>query len=854
MVVLEAHGHAAVEIGEAEVRGFGVEAGDLAFGIRRERDAVAGTVISLGLHLRIVGIGREALEDSGKKPELLAVVELETAHLRRAAVELGRQRVAGVVAVKAVVGSARHHHPARGVDEILDLLLEEPDRERAGRLEIIFKRQIEVVGGLGLQARVAAGDRLGVEVDVGAGNQLADARPADVGRVAKPGHNIRRGREFEMHTGQHILVVAAADLPAAVFRARAPRRLRIGDGADERRAEGPLRRRNHLQRTRAYRLRALHPHTGEHGEAPELHISHEVGRGNFFREFLVAGQLRNEVRRDFGREESRIRLQRGVDQFAGVTGEGGRRDVGKHDVVIVQLAALDQAELREVVVVPARRRVEAHHSVSTDIGAAPLRRLERALLLARAHAELNGRRHGRREFFLRVEGDASVAVPPRAPIDAVAVVVVAGDVGETGPGGLGDGGEIRIGAAVDGVADVAGGEPEVALARVVRLGVRLVEVPVKVPRIEFVDSAELVVERLRVLVGVVGLDVDGAVGHGAHGRKLVGESRLDASGVGGIARRIEGRDQLRSSENHNAIRVVVDEAVHGRTRVETVAIAELVVEAQAAAPARREEPFIGEGGLERVGRAGHAIRQRLVRLVDRVLRGEQSPVPKVGGDGELATENLRVGHGVIVGQTLVALVEGPRRQAKRSAQHPLLAVKTGLRNHVHRATDRVAVHVGRRGFDDFHALDGVGAHGLKLILARGAGRGRVRQPVAVHRDRREILTETADANVAHRAIDGRALDARQPHEEIGGITDEVSKRVGGDDVLNPRRQPLERHRLRVALALAGDHELAHRVDLRGQLEVEPGGLIGLHGRGRRDRVQSGIGHLGDHRAGRDAFK
>ena len=343
------------------------------------------------------------------------------------------------------------------------------------------------------------------------------------------------------------------------------------------------------------------------------------------------------------------------------------------------------------------------------------------------------------------------------------------------------------------------------------------------------DTTKLVVERLRVLVGIVGRDVEHTVRHGPHGRELIRVARQDAAGAGWIARRIQRGDRLRGREIGDAVRVVVGEPVHGRADINASGLAQLVVQPRPAAPARREQPLVGVLNLVRVGLPRHSVRERLARLGHGVLRREQFPVPEIHRHGELAAEHLREGHGVIVRQPGHALVEGTVGQARGDPEHAPLGIEPGLRYHVDRAADRIAIHVRRRRFHDLHAFHGVGAHRLKLILARGAGGRRVGEPIPIHRDCREILVEPADAHVADRAVDRVALDARQPDQQVRRILGQVAEGVGGDHVLHPIRQPLERDRLRVALALTGDDKLIHGVDLRREPDLALGRLA------RRDR-------------------
>jgi len=223
-------------------------------------------------------------------------------------------------------------------------------------------------------------------------------------------------------------------------------------------------------------------------------------------------------------------------------------------------------------------------------------------------------------------------------------------------------------------------------------------------------------------------------------------------------------------------------------------------------------------------------------------------VTEIQRDGQLAAKRFGVGDRIVIRRAGHARIEGTVGEAEGAAQETALGVEAGFRDHVHGAADRIAVHVGRGGFDDLHALDGIGADGLKLILAGGAGGSGVGDAVAVHRDGREVLIQTADADVAHRAVDGHAFDARQADEQVGGILGEIAEGVGGNDVLHARGETLQGDGLGVALAFAGDDELAHGVDLRRHFDIESIGLAGAHGGGGGLRVETRVGNVERNRA------
>ena len=290
---------------------------------------------------------------------------------------------------------------------------------------------------------------------------------------------------------------------------------------------------------------------------------------------------------------------------------------------------------------------------------------------------------------------------------------------------------------------------------------------------------------------------------------------------------------------------------HKRPRV----VAQFVVELHARAGAGADVDEILDGQLVGVGgtRLG-GERQDLVRLRTHVDDRAVRAVGEVHGDAEPAAENLGVGQRDIRPR-LIAVVGGAPDRAEGAVDAPAgRTVERTLGNQIHRATNRVAVHVRRRRFRDLDAFDGIGADRLKLKFARSASRRRVGDPVPILRDRAEVLIETADAQVAVVSADRLALDARQPHHEVRGIAGETTEGVGRHDALHAAGQPLERDGLGVALAFARDHKALQFVDVRGEADIAPrrrrGGNHHRHIRDGKARV----GHGDDRGARRGVFK
>ena len=194
-------------------------------------------------------------------------------------------------------------------------------------------------------------------------------------------------------------------------------------------------------------------------------------------------------------------------------------------------------------------------------------------------------------------------------------------------------------------------------------------------------------ERARVFVGVVGLNVERAVGDAAHGSQLVGEVGEDAAGAGGIAGRVQGRDGLRGGKRGDPVRVMIGQSVHGGAAINFHLLTEFVVEPQAATPTRGHEALVDKSRLISVSRTRRTIRQGLMRLVKRVLGCEECPVAEVERDRQFVFEDLGVGNGVVVREAGHAIVERPVGEAKRAAEKATLGVEAGFRNHVHGAAD-----------------------------------------------------------------------------------------------------------------------------------------------------------------------
>ena len=172
-------------------------------------------------------------------------------------VELGGQGKARKITVEAVVGPGRDRVAAGGVDELPDILAKNSHGNRARGLEIILGGQVVVLRDLRLQARVARGHRLVVVIDVRPGDELADAGPANVLGVAESGDELGDRREFEMHAREDIGVVAGAFLAAGKLLVVPAGDFGVGERAHKRGAAGPLRHRDHLQRTLARHLGPL---------------------------------------------------------------------------------------------------------------------------------------------------------------------------------------------------------------------------------------------------------------------------------------------------------------------------------------------------------------------------------------------------------------------------------------------------------------------------------------------------------------------------------------------------------------------------------------------------------------------
>ena len=115
----------------------------------------------MGCNLRHVGVEAEALKWAGQEAELLEVAELPALGVGRAGVGAREDGVTDEFAFIAVVRAGSDGTDVEvGDDDVVEALVEPAHRDAAGGVEVVFEREIPVLGLGGLQVGIAEGDRL----------------------------------------------------------------------------------------------------------------------------------------------------------------------------------------------------------------------------------------------------------------------------------------------------------------------------------------------------------------------------------------------------------------------------------------------------------------------------------------------------------------------------------------------------------------------------------------------------------------------------------------------------------------------------------------------------------------------
>ncbi len=105
--------------------------------------------IAVSFERREVHRRAESFQEAGQKRELLLVAYLPSLHVGRAGVATRELRESAVLTIVAIVGARTN---GAGVDpaydEILDRLVEPPDRDAADGFEVVLERRVPVLRGL----------------------------------------------------------------------------------------------------------------------------------------------------------------------------------------------------------------------------------------------------------------------------------------------------------------------------------------------------------------------------------------------------------------------------------------------------------------------------------------------------------------------------------------------------------------------------------------------------------------------------------------------------------------------------------------------------------------------------------